>query len=254
MPDTEAIASLEEAGFASWPAETEWRDDGFVIRLSPALPYKRCSSVNFTLQSTSDPVAALSRARSAFNKAKVGFCIRQTPLMPAALGSLMDAEGWPSHGHSHVMTVALPCQGQPDPGPVISAYEPDSLWLDAYGAYARALQHRSAFAGVLKRIVPAAVYLSIVDGSRIVAVGITVIDGDLAGLFGIAVDSARKREGLGERLSRHALQIAAQRGARIGWLQVEAANAPAIALYSKIGFTTAYSYCYRVPPANNDRP
>lgn len=254
MPDNEAIASLEEAGFASWPAEKEWRDGGFVVRLSPNLPYKRCSSLNFSQQAPEDPVAAMARAQAAFAADGIRFCVRQTPLTPAALTRLMDMENWPATGHSHVMTVDLAALDQARTAAAASSPEPDAAWLEAYASFSRALQHRDVFAGVLRRIVPPARYLSIVDKERIVAVGVAVIDGERAGLFGIAVDPAQKRQGLGERLSRHALEEARQRGARTGWLQVEAANAPAIALYRKIGFTTAYSYCYRMPPANDVQP
>jgi ribosomal protein S18 acetylase RimI-like enzyme len=37
------------------------------------------------------------------------------------------------------------------------------------------------------------------------------------------------------------------RGAAFAWLQVEADNEPAIALYRSIGFAEAYRYHYRSP-------
>ncbi|MGE0230836.1 MAG: GNAT family N-acetyltransferase [Flavobacteriaceae bacterium] len=254
MPGTEGIASLEEAGYASWPAEQEWRDDGFVIRLSPSLPYKRCSSLNFSLQAPAAPLSALMRARNAFSEAGVAFCVRQTPLTPPPLAALMDREGWPAHGHSHVMTTTLPVEAALAGNDVRATDSFSPEWLDAYLSFSRAVRQRETFAGVLKRIVPPTVYLSIVRDGRIAAVGVMVRDGERAGLFGIAVDPAHKRRGYGECLSRYALRRAARGGARLGWLQVEAANAPAIALYRKIGFTTAYSYCYRTPPSHDAEP
>jgi ribosomal protein S18 acetylase RimI-like enzyme len=41
---------------------------------------------------------------------------------------------------------------------------------------------------------------------------------------------------------------AARAGAHRAWLQVEAVNAPAIALYERAGFSTAYSYLYWTKP------
>ena len=37
------------------------------------------------------------------------------------------------------------------------------------------------------------------------------------------------------------------RGARVAWLQVEASNEVAVALYRSIGFVEAYRYHYRSP-------
>ena len=45
-----------------------------------------------------------------------------------------------------------------------------------------------------------------------------------------------------------ALKWARQRGARDAWLQVEADNAPALALYRSLGFDEVYRYHYRRPP------
>ena len=45
-----------------------------------------------------------------------------------------------------------------------------------------------------------------------------------------------------------ALKWARLRGAREAWLQVEADNAPALALYRSLGFDEVYRYHYRRPP------
>jgi ribosomal protein S18 acetylase RimI-like enzyme len=45
------------------------------------------------------------------------------------------------------------------------------------------------------------------------------------------------------------LQHAAEAGARIAYLQVDAANEPARHLYAKFGFRDRYAYWYRAAPA-----
>jgi ribosomal protein S18 acetylase RimI-like enzyme len=42
---------------------------------------------------------------------------------------------------------------------------------------------------------------------------------------------------------------AAERGAREVYLQVEAANAPGLALYARLGFSRLHDYDYRIAPA-----
>jgi N-acetylglutamate synthase len=77
------------------------------------------------------------------------------------------------------------------------------------------------------------------------AAGALEADG-LVGLFCLAVDPARRRAGLGSALMRALL---AQSRADVAYLQVEERNAPAVALYRRLGFGEAYRYCHRVGPA-----
>jgi ribosomal protein S18 acetylase RimI-like enzyme len=77
------------------------------------------------------------------------------------------------------------------------------------------------------------------------AVGIAVDHDDLVGLFCLAVDPTRRRSGLGTALVRALLAGAA---ASTAYLQVEEDNAPAVALYERLGFSEAYRYCHRVAP------
>ncbi|MNL85424.1 Mycothiol acetyltransferase [compost metagenome] len=53
-----------------------------------------------------------------------------------------------------------------------------------------------------------------------------------------------RRKGLASRILAALLHEARTLGARRAYLQVEADNAPAIALYSGLGFTPAYGYRY----------
>ena len=86
------------------------------------------------------------------------------------------------------------------------------------------------------------------EGDEPLATPICVHDGDLAGLFEIATDAGERGQGHGRRLVLSALKWARLRGARDAWLQVEADNAPALALYRSLGFDEVYRYHYRRPP------
>ena len=60
-----------------------------------------------------------------------------------------------------------------------------------------------------------------------------------AEILTIAVDPARRRTGLGERLAAAALEAAQAAGAEAIFLEVATDNPAAIALYEKLGFTAA---------------
>jgi N-acetylglutamate synthase len=76
-------------------------------------------------------------------------------------------------------------------------------------------------------------------------VGIIVEADGLVGLYCLAVAPERRREGIGTTLVRTLLGRVA---ADTAYLQVEARNAVAIAMYAGLGFQEAYRYCHRAAP------
>lgn len=59
---------------------------------------------------------------------------------------------------------------------------------------------------------------------------------DEAEVITLAVRPAAQRRGLGARLLARALRACADGGARVMFLEVDTANAPALALYDRVGF------------------
>lgn len=77
--------------------------------------------------------------------------------------------------------------------------------------------------------------------------GIAAYDRDWVGFRGIEVDPNRQREGLGVAVMAALLEWGAEQGATTAYLQVIADNAPALALYERLGFTTHHAYRYLAP-------
>ena len=80
------------------------------------------------------------------------------------------------------------------------------------------------------------------------AIGACAVEGDWAGLFAMRTDPAHRRRGLARRVLGALLAWAGDAGAKRAWLQVEADNDPAIALYAAAGFAEAYRYRYWFRP------
>jgi ribosomal protein S18 acetylase RimI-like enzyme len=83
------------------------------------------------------------------------------------------------------------------------------------------------------------------DG-QVASCGLGVLEDGYLGLFDIIVDPAARRMGLGECLVRDLLVWGKRKGAHQSYLQVMKDNAPARALYAKLGYREAYAYWYRV--------
>lgn len=103
---------------------------------------------------------------------------------------------------------------------------------------------------MLRRISGFPLFATLPDESgEPVACGLAVLEGSLVGLFEIVTDRARRNRGYGGALVSAMLAWAARRGATEAYLQVVATNGPAVHLYRKLGFTEAFTYWYRIPPA-----
>ena len=94
---------------------------------------------------------------------------------------------------------------------------------------------------------PCMTLLARVD-DRPIGVAFVAVDGNIAMIHAIEVTPEHRRKGGGELLIRGAARFAAEHGAAWLALAAEEANAPARALYDKLGFAVAGSYHYRIAP------
>ncbi|RYF91518.1 MAG: GNAT family N-acetyltransferase [Caulobacteraceae bacterium] len=98
--------------------------------------------------------------------------------------------------------------------------------------------------GAFHRVGRPRVFASIeVDGAP-VAIGGSAVEGDWAGVFGMRTLAGWRRQGLARDIVAALMAGAKAAGATKAYLQVEAPNAPAIALYERFGFRTAFGYSY----------
>jgi ribosomal protein S18 acetylase RimI-like enzyme len=100
----------------------------------------------------------------------------------------------------------------------------------------------------LARIVPPRAFARIDVDDRPAAIGACAVEAPWAGVFAMRTDPDFRRRGLARRILAALLAFAAEGGAARGYLQVEADNVPAIALYRAAGFETAYRYRYWQKP------
>jgi N-acetylglutamate synthase len=80
------------------------------------------------------------------------------------------------------------------------------------------------------------------------AVGVAAFADDWVGFRGIEVSPDHRRRGLGLAVMAALLGWGAERGATTAYLQVLADNAPALALYERLGFVEHHRYRYLAAP------
>jgi ribosomal protein S18 acetylase RimI-like enzyme len=84
----------------------------------------------------------------------------------------------------------------------------------------------------------------------VLAIGRASLDQGWVGVTAVEVDPEHRRRGLAVHVMRGLLGWAGEAGVADAYLQVADENAPALALYGRIGFGLHHRYHYRlVPPA-----
>jgi GNAT superfamily N-acetyltransferase len=117
----------------------------------------------------------------------------------------------------------------------------------------RALAHPDDAAAVLEGPDEVAFVTVAAPGSAsaaqdVVAKGRVACDGDWAGITDVWVSPDHRRQGLGLVVLDAMLEWSAERGATTAYLQTRGDNAPALAVYERLGFRTHHSYRYLAAP------
>jgi N-acetylglutamate synthase len=157
------------------------------------------------------------------------------------LAERLAARGY--HAGKDTLVMAGPAKGEGDPVVRISSM-PDATFETVFTATAGDPEDGRERIEALGRIPAPACFARLdVDGAP-AAIGVAALGGGFAGVFGMRTAPAHRRKGLARRVLRTLLAEARQGGVERAWLQVEADNAAAIALYADEGFEPAYRYRY----------
>jgi len=250
MPGLANVRRLEAVGFRSWPATNTHYDGAWAIRLTAGHPAKRLNSVNpLDPADHSNLERRIERAGERFKAFGRPLIFRQTPLAPIDLENMLDARGWRRFDETIVMIAELediPLEGAIDQLPV----KDTGRWVD--NIITMNDQNPELKPGLSELIgsVHAHVGLFYTENSthEPCSAAMCVQDNDLAGLFEVVTHPSYRNQGKGIEIVKASLLWAKKRGAKRAWLQVVAANIPAVNLYHSLGFGEVYRYAYRQAP------
>jgi ribosomal protein S18 acetylase RimI-like enzyme len=241
-----SVRRFEAAGFRAWPATSVQYDGAWSIRLTASHPARRLNSVNpldpGDSSNLSERMGRIARRFEAYGRP---LTFRLSPLSAPKIVDNLRALGWEPKSESIVMQLPLSeglVRGAIDQIPLKDMNRFVSASI-AIGNVDPSL--RAGLCEVISRIQPTAGLFVLERDGLAVSTTVCVQDGELAGLFEIATAEGERGKGHGRGTVLSALKWARARGARIAWLQVEAANEAALALYRSIGFGEVYRYHYR---------
>ena len=240
-----SVADLELISAASWRGLEREHLGDWLLRAGGGFT-GRANSVLVV----GDPPVGLDDAVAAVTRWYADRGLRpraQVPLPGAeAADAAFAAAGWSRD--EDVLVLTAPLTGWPAATVEVElAGEPDEAWLTGYRYRGSALPPVAQDVLVAADDpVFAAVRLDPSPAPAAVARGV-VVDGWLV-VTAVTVDERHRRRGLATAVMSALGSWAAERGGHSCVLQVVAANAPALALYDRLGFAEHHRYHYRLAP------
>ena len=130
-----------------------------------------------------------------------------------------------------------------DPGPAMLLERPDEAWASVFLGEGFDPEDGAQRVAVLSNS-PGAMFAAVRDETGTHAVGVLSLAEGWASLHGMRTRRDRREQGLAGQVVARLAHAALERGATKAFLQVEAGNAPALALYGRAGFAPLWRYHY----------
>jgi GNAT superfamily N-acetyltransferase len=241
------ILALEEAAASTWPAPTQHRLGGWLLRSGEGWTARANSALPL-----GDPGLPLGEAIDAVTAwyAELGRPPAITTPLPVArvVHDELLARGWLAQPATLVLTASLAdliaaTPERADLPPVALRQRPSEGWLGLVtgrkgGLPGAALHILTA----VDRVCFAEEYGDAPVDLAAIARGALSTDGQWLGLALLEVVEAHRRRGLAQHVTGALARWAAEHGATRAFLQVLESNTPARSLYGKLGFTLHHRY------------
>ena len=246
------LSRIEDAGLNASATSQQLLIDGWLLRFSKgAAKRSRCiNAIAAGLMPLSDRIAL---CEPVYEGAGLPMLMRITPFSePSGLDDALDMLGWRRFDDTRVMVLTDLTAVEPPDLPLEWRIEPvDQETFAVQFGRMRSLTPTQCAAHA-QRLTDAPVPHNAVvvrQEGEVVACGQIAIHMHIVGLYDICTAPSERGRGLGKSLCQHLLRQAHELGAHCAYLQVDAENTTARALYQKLGFADAYAYHYRTNEA-----
>ena len=250
MTTLPTIAEIEAGALVSWPALEELRDGAWIARFSRGYSRRSNSLQSMDPADDSNAGARLDAMRARYAERGLPSYFRITPLAGPNTLAALDSQGWIEDDLNLVMAMPLRKIMRPVAAMTQSFALDDAEWLAIHTAMAGTEGKAEALRDTLARIAaPARTFIAYDTDLKPVATNLVVNANGTAFLLNVVVAEPMRGLGYGRAIMHAGLNWAAQQGAGVAALQVQADNENAVPLYAKLGFVERYRYQYRRYPA-----
>ncbi len=238
------ITALEEISLNTWPAIYQDVLDGWIVRASNGYT-GRANSVHPLYPGVMPVAEKIAWCEAYYRRHGLPAKYKLTEAaQPAELDAELAARGYRREPTVSVQTAEITALHLPEAGWTKEVSLDD--WLVAYSFCTGAAHDLSSTRSILARIMHPCEYVVVSGPDGPLACGLSVVERGYVGYFHIVTAQAARRRGYAGRVMAALTAWGTAHGATHTFLQVIAHNAPARALYEKLGFTEAYQYWYRV--------
>ena len=241
---------IEEAGLNALQTQRQLFFDGWLLRLSPGKA-KRARSVNPCFGSSRPLDAKIDHCEALYASHGLPLLFRMTPFVrPPDLAPALAAREYVEFDPTLVQAARIDgARAAQCPKGIDLAAASAPEFVEAAGDLRGSSPLQRA--AHLERLTcsPLALHAIVArSGGNVVACGLVIRDDTLAGIYDMMTADAQRGRGLATTLVASLLQWAARQGGTHAYLQVNADNAAALAVYRRFGFATMYTYHYCARP------
>lgn len=233
------ITDIERITRNAWPAFEERNLNSWILRCANGYR-QRSNSVCTCIYTGSDAENDIRIAESWYSDKGQKAIFKVTACSePAGLAEILEAEKYVSGRETLVMT----CAARGNSGSAMkveTSMKCDESWFKANSENGYA---DDDYINILSRITNGQ-FVKIISGGRIAGSFYIAFESDYAGLYSLYIKREFRERGLGKQTIGFLHSAALERGAGKLYLQVEAENETAVALYASTGFETANNYIY----------
>lgn len=251
----ELIRHIEDLAAGAWPAAVTEPLDGWLLRYTAGVT-RRANSVHPNRCRGLVPLEEkLARVEAFYARCGLPTRFQLCPASrPGDLDGVLAARGYGTAGRTRVQTAPLPVlreRARPHPEHRITLLPAFAeRWYSAYCHAEQPDEHTAAVRReIVRRIAGTLAFALLEAGGEPAALGLGIAQGEWLGVFSMATDPSFRRQGAATAVLHALAGWGEEQGARNAYLQVEASNSGALALYTRLGFDTLYEYWYREEPS-----
>ncbi|BAZ14904.1 GCN5-related N-acetyltransferase [Calothrix sp. NIES-4071] len=238
------LTDIEFASYSSWQAFEQIDYFGWIIRFANGYT-KRANSVNALTPSNANLPAVIQHCESFYRERRQPTIFRLLSFVDdPSLDSYLADIGYKYLDPSLVLYQKLDSSHN-QPLSLIAVEQ--KLWLHTYCSIAGIdLRTQENHVKILSQVPKQSLFAILEENGQPIACGMGVIFNNYFGIFDIITQQQSRNKGYGARLITNMLSWAWIAGAQDAYVQVVAANAPAVRLYEKLGYRRLYNYWYRI--------
>jgi GNAT superfamily N-acetyltransferase len=239
-------ALLDELAANATASATVQLVDGWMLRASPDLPFRRPNCAIALSGAGRLPVDIIEEF---YARRSLAPRVQVTNVAPTPVDEELARRGYVVEAPVDILVAesSVVVERMTSASALRIAVTPtlDDAWADTYCALHEGNDRVRAYGRMLREIGPAARAVTATLAGDPVGMAFGVVEREWCGVYGMTTVANARRRGVASTVLQALARAAADLGATRMYLQMERGNDPARALYERAGFALASGYHYR---------